>query len=160
MRVGFGYDSHRLVEGRRLMLGGVAIPFERGTLGHSDGDALLHAIIDAILGAMGQGDIGRMFPDTDPQYKDIESIKLLERTVQFAHAQGWAVQWVDATVVIERPKLAPYIEDMRESIMGAGVGGVSVKAKSNEGMGFIGVGEGVAAYAICMLSSAEKRPSA
>ena len=152
IRVGMGYDSHRLVEGRPLVLGGVTIPFERGPLGHSDGDALIHAVIDAILGAMGEGDIGRMFPDTDPQYKGIDSMSLLTLTLALARERGWAVQWVDATVLIERPKLAPYIETMRERIVSAGIGGVSVKAKTDEGMGFVGTGEGVAAYAVCLIT--------
>ncbi len=152
LRVGMGYDSHRLVEGRPLVLGGVTVPFDRGPLGHSDGDALVHAVIDAILGAMGEGDIGRMFPDTDPQYKGIDSMALLARTTALARERGWAVQWVDATVVIERPRLAPYIEAMRERIASAGILGVSVKAKSDEGMGFVGTGEGIAAHAVCLLT--------
>lgn len=152
IRVGTGYDSHRLVEGRPLMLGGVEVPFERGALGHSDGDALLHAVIDAILGAMGRGDIGRMFPDSDPQYKGIDSMILLKRTVQLARDGGWAVQWVDATVLLERPRLAPFVDQMCQRIRSSGVGGVNVKAKSNEGMGFIGSGEGVAVHAVCLLA--------
>jgi 2-C-methyl-D-erythritol 2,4-cyclodiphosphate synthase len=153
MRIGFGYDSHRLVEGRKLILGGVEIPFEKGLLGHSDGDALTHAIIDAVLGALGLGDIGKHFPDTDPAFKDADSIELLKQTVELARGEGYEVEWVDSTVVIEEPKLAPYIERMRDTLAVLDIrpGHISVKAKRNEGMGFIGRGEGVAALAVCQL---------
>jgi 2-C-methyl-D-erythritol 2,4-cyclodiphosphate synthase len=151
MRIGFGYDSHRLVEGRRLMLGGVEIPYEKGLLGHSDGDALLHAIIDSIIGALGLGDIGRHFPDTDPKYKDASSLKLLGQVVGLAAGEGYEVAWVDCTVIIEEPKLSPFMKEMEEAVLEAGVRGVNIKAKSNEGMGPVGRGEGAAAYAVCLL---------
>ncbi len=149
MRTGFGFDSHRLAHGRRLILGGVEIPFERGLAGHSDADVLVHAIIDAILGAMGLGDIGSHFPDTDPAYKDADSMKLLREIVQKAGAVGYEISWVDATVVCEQPKLAPHIQAICKSLVSAGIRGVNVKAKTNEGMGFIGRGEGMAAFAVC-----------
>lgn len=153
MRIGFGYDSHKLVDGRELILGGVEVPYDKGLLGHSDGDALTHAIIDAILGALGLGDIGKHFPDTDPAYKDANSVELLKRTVELARGEGYEVEWIDSTVVIEEPKLAPHIEAMRETlaVMDLQPGRINVKAKRNEGMGFIGRGEGVAVFAVCML---------
>ncbi len=152
MRTGFGYDSHRLAHGRRLMLGGVEIPFERGLEGHSDADVLVHAIIDSIIGALGLGDIGSHFPDTDPAYKDADSMSLLREIVQKAGAVGYETSWVDATVVCEEPKLAPHMQAMCESLLSAGIRGVNVKAKTNEGMGFIGRGEGIAAFAVCTLT--------
>jgi 2-C-methyl-D-erythritol 2,4-cyclodiphosphate synthase len=152
MRIGFGYDSHRFTEGRRLVLGGVEIPHEKGMLAHSDGDVLLHAIIDAILGALGLGDLGAHFPDTDPQYKDISSLKLLGHALALANEKGLEVSWVDATVLAEKPKLAPYIEGMKDAIMKAGIKGINIKATTNEGMGPIGRGEGIAAYAVCLLA--------
>jgi 2-C-methyl-D-erythritol 2,4-cyclodiphosphate synthase len=151
MRIGFGYDSHRLVEGRRLVVGGVEIPHTKGLLGHSDGDVLLHAITDSIIGALGLGDIGRHFPDTDPAYKDADSAVLLRRVVELVAAEGYEVTWADCTVVIEEPKLAPHIEDMERAIRAAGVRGVNVKAKTDEAMGFVGTGQGAAAYAVCLL---------
>ncbi len=153
MRIGFGYDSHRLVEGRKLVLGGVEIPYEKGLLGHSDGDVLTHAIIDAIFGALGVGDIGRHFPDTDPTNKDIVSVELLRRTVEYARAEGYEVNWIDSTVIIEEPMLAPHVDAMRQALAVSKLhpGNISIKAKRNEGMGFIGRGEGVAAFAVCML---------
>ena len=151
MRTGFGYDSHRLVKGRRLILGGVEIPFERGLKGHSDADVLVHAIIDAILGALGLGDIGSHFTDTDPAFKEADIMSLLREIVQKAEAGGAEVSWVDATVVCEKPKLAPYIKAMCESLQAAGIRGVNVKATTNEGMGFIGRGEGMAAFAVATL---------
>ena len=154
MRIGFGYDSHRLVEGRKLILGGRQVPFERGLLGHSDADVLLHAVCDAILGAVGAGDIGRQFPDTDPAYRDISSLLLLERVAAIAVAKGYQVFNLDSTVVMERPKLAPYLGEMETNIAGA-LGilpmQVSVKAKTNEGMGLVGAGEGAAAFAVVSL---------
>ena len=152
IRIGLGYDSHRLKQGHSLVLGGVDIPSDKGTVAHSDGDALIHALIDSILGAMGAGDIGRHFPDTDPQYKGIASIELLKKTVAMAHDEDYEVAWADITVIIERPKLAPHIDNMRETLVGAGVKGVSVKAKTNEGMGLIGQGEGVAAMSVATLT--------
>lgn len=151
MRIGTGYDSHRLIEGRRLVLGGVEIPFEKGLLGHSDGDVLLHAIIDSIIGALGMGDIGRHFPDTDMNYKDASSLMLLEKTLALARESGYEVSWVDSTVLLERPRLAPYMEAMKEAINRAGIPSVNIKAKTEEGMGFVGRGEGIAAHAVCLL---------
>jgi 2-C-methyl-D-erythritol 2,4-cyclodiphosphate synthase len=121
-------------------------------LAHSDGDVLLHAIIDAILGALGLGDLGAHFPDTDPQYKDISSLKLLGHALALANEKGLEVSWVDATVLAEKPKLAPYIEGMKDAIMKAGIKGINIKATTNEGMGPIGRGEGIAAYAVCLLA--------
>lgn len=153
MRIGFGYDSHRLVKGRKLIIGGVEIPFEKGLKGHSDADVLCHAIIDAIIGALGFGDIGKHFPDTDPGWKDASSIDLLKNVVKLARNNGLDISWIDSTVIIEKPKLAPYIETMKEAISWAGItsGLINIKAKTNEGMGFIGKGEGIVAYAVCLL---------
>lgn len=153
MRIGFGYDSHRLVKGRKLIIGGVEIPFEKGLKGHSDADVLCHAIIDAIIGALGLGDIGRHFPDTDPKWKDASSIDLLKNIVKLSRSNGLDISWIDSTVITEKPKLAPYIETMKEAIARAGItsGLINIKAKTNEGMGFIGKGEGIAAYAVCLL---------
>lgn len=151
MRVGFGYDSHRFVEGRKLILGGREIPYEKGLLGHSDADVLLHAICDAILGAIGEGDIGRHFPDKDPVYKDISSLELLSEVRNIADKKGYCVNNVDSTVVLERPKLMEYIDEMVLNIAGAldmSVEMVNIKATTNEGMGFVGRGEGVAAFAV------------
>jgi 2-C-methyl-D-erythritol 2,4-cyclodiphosphate synthase len=155
MRVGFGYDSHRFAEGRKLVLGGVEIPFEKGLAGHSDADVLCHAIIDAILGALGLGDIGSHFPDTDPKWKDAVSVELLKYTVEMANLNGYVVSWVDSTVIAERPKLAGYTEMMKSVLSRAGIshGHVNIKAKTNEGMGFTGRGEGMAAYAVCLLTT-------
>jgi 2-C-methyl-D-erythritol 2,4-cyclodiphosphate synthase len=155
MRIGTGYDSHRLVEGRKLVIGGVDIPFEKGLLGHSDADVLCHAIIDAILGALGMGDIGTHFPDTDSKWKDASSIALLSRTVELVKKHGFEISWIDSTVIAERPKLQPHIEIMKKNISGAGIpsGAVNIKAKTNEGMGFIGRGEGIAAQAVCLIKS-------
>jgi 2-C-methyl-D-erythritol 2,4-cyclodiphosphate synthase len=153
MRIGFGYDSHRLKEGRKLILGGVEIPFEKGLTGHSDADVLLHAIIDSIIGALGLGDIGSHFPDTDERWKDARSVDLLKYIIELAGENGYVVEWIDSTVIAERPGLAPYIEKMKEAISQAGIplGNINIKAKTNEGMGFTGRGEGMAAYAVCLL---------
>lgn len=153
MRIGIGYDSHRLVEGRRLIIGGVHIPFEKGLSGYSDADVLCHAIIDSIIGALGLGDIGRHFPDTDPEWKDASSIELLKRTVEFVRQKSFEFLWIDTTIIAEKPRLSPYIESMKEAISESGipVGLINIKAKTNEGMGFIGKGEGIAAYAVCLL---------
>jgi 2-C-methyl-D-erythritol 2,4-cyclodiphosphate synthase len=154
MRIGFGYDSHRLVAGRNLVLGGRSIPHEQGLLGHSDADVLLHAVCDAILGAAGAGDIGRRFPDRDPAYKDASSLLLLERVCTIAAQKGYRVVNVDSTIVLERPKLAPYIGEMEANIasaLGIPAARVSVKAKTNEGMGLVGAGEGAAAFAVVTL---------
>ena len=150
MRTGTGFDSHRLAEGRKLILAGVEIPFEKGLLGHSDADVLTHAVIDALFGACALGDIGSHFPDSDPSYKDANSIVLLEKTAEIIKENGFTVGNIDATVIIERPKLLPYIPQMRENIaraLGTETGNVSIKAKTNEGMGDIGGGN--AAAAIC-----------
>lgn len=153
MRIGIGYDSHRLVEGRKLVIGGVEIPFEKGLKGHSDADVLCHAIIDAIIGALGSGDIGRHFPDTDKKWKDASSIDLLSNITALMQREGFQVMWVDSTVIAEKPKLAPYIEKMKEKISKAGIplNSINIKAKTNEGMGLIGSGEGMAAQAVCLL---------
>ncbi len=153
MRIGTGYDSHRLVEGRKLILGGVEIPFEKGLQGHSDADVLCHAIIDAIIGALGRGDIGSHFPDTDERYKDTSSIELLSDTINMMKKDGFGIAWIDSTVIIQEPKIAPFIEAIKQSISKAGIssGVINVKAKTNEGMGFVGEGEGAAAQAVCLL---------
>lgn len=153
MRIGIGYDSHRLVKGRRLILGGVDIPFEKGLLGHSDGDVLCHAIADSIIGALGIGDIGKYFPDIDPKWKDVSGIEILKQIVTLTKSNGYEVSWIDATIVTEAPKLFPYIESMKGKISQSGIPSelINIKAKTNEGMGFIGRGEGIAAYAVCLL---------
>ena len=153
-----GYDSHRFVEGRRLIIGGIEIPYEKGLLGHSDADVLCHAITDAIIGALGRGDIGSHFPDTDPKWKDAISIELLKSVVEMADRDGYAVSWIDSTIITERPKLSPYIEKMKEAISLTGIpaGKINIKAKTNEGMGFIGRGEGIAAQAVCLLEKLQK----
>lgn len=154
IRVGNGLDVHALVTGRNLVLGGVTIPFERGLKGHSDADALLHAICDAVLGALGEGDIGAHFPDTDPRYKDADSRVLLRTIWQRAVAEGYSLGNVDATVVAEAPRLAPYIRQMAANIasdLGAGIEQVNVKATTTEGLGFTGRGEGIAVLATVLL---------
>lgn len=154
MRIGHGYDVHRLVEGRKLILGGVDVPYAKGLLGHSDADVLLHAISDAILGAIGEGDIGRHFPDTDPAYKGADSIKLLRHVMNLAEGKGYAIGNVDATIVAQRPKLAPFIARMRENIakaLSTEADRVNVKATTTEELGFAGRGEGIASYAVALL---------
>jgi 2-C-methyl-D-erythritol 2,4-cyclodiphosphate synthase len=151
MRIGFGFDSHRLADGRKLVLGGVSIPHGLGLLGHSDGDALTHAIIDSIIGALGLGDIGRHFPDTDDKWKDASSLELLKRVLELCASGGYEVSWVDCTVVAEQPRLAPHIEAMKEALAAAGLPSVNIKAKTGEAMGFVGKGEGIAAFAVCLL---------
>jgi 2-C-methyl-D-erythritol 2,4-cyclodiphosphate synthase len=157
MTAGIGWDSHRLVAGRPLILGGIEIPHPEGLAGHSDADVLTHAVIDALLGAAGLGDIGRHFPDTDPRYAGADSLGLLRTALAAVGQEGWAVVHVDATVVMERPKLAPHRDAIRDSL--AGVLGlaprrVNVKASTGEGMGFVGRGEGVAALAVATLREA------
>lgn len=150
MRFGIGYDVHKLVEGRSLVLGGVTVPFELGLEGHSDADVLVHAIMDALLGAAGMGDIGKHFPDTDPQYKNISSLRLLTRVIEIISEGGFTVNNVDSIVVAQRPKLAPYIEEMRANIsviMNISASRINVKATTTEGLGFTGTGQGIAAYA-------------
>ena len=154
IRVGNGLDVHALVSGRNLVLGGVTIPFERGLKGHSDADALLHAICEAVLGALGEGDIGAHFPDTDPRYKDADSRILLRTIWQRAVAEGYSLGNIDATIVAEAPRLAPYIRQMTANIasdLGAGIEQVNVKATTTEGLGFAGRGEGIAALATVLL---------
>ncbi|HHY61136.1 MAG TPA: 2-C-methyl-D-erythritol 2,4-cyclodiphosphate synthase [Clostridia bacterium] len=154
MRVGFGFDVHRLVEGRPLVIGGVTIPFERGLLGHSDADVLLHAVADALLGAAGLGDIGIHFPDTDPRYKGISSLVLLAEVRERIMAAGWAVNNVDAVIAAERPKMAPHIPAMKANIarvLNVEAAAVNIKATTTEGLGFTGRGEGIAAWAAVTL---------
>jgi len=153
MRVGIGYDSHKLIEGRKLILGGVEIPFAKGLLGHSDADVLCHAIMDSLIGALGLGDIGKHFPDNDPQWKDVSSIQLLGQIIELIRFNGYEVSWLDSVIIAETPRLSPYIEDMKQVLSQSGIpsGMINIKAKTNEGMGFIGRGEGIAAYAVCLL---------
>ncbi len=154
MRVGMGYDVHRLVKDRKLILGGVEIPFEKGLLGHSDADVLLHAVMDAMLGAAAMGDIGMHFPDTDERYRGISSMELLEDVSVMLRKGGMRVENIDATVIAQRPKLLPYCGQMRENIaevLGLKIGQVSVKATTEEGLGFTGKGKGIAAQAVCLL---------
>jgi 2-C-methyl-D-erythritol 4-phosphate cytidylyltransferase/2-C-methyl-D-erythritol 2,4-cyclodiphosphate synthase len=159
-RVGHGFDAHRLVDGRRLMLGGVHIPFERGALGHSDADVLAHAISDALLGAAALGDLGGHFPDSDPQWKDADSMILLEACAQRVRAAGYAVVNIDATIVVDRPKLAAFIGAIRENLatrLQLPLECVSVKAKTSEGMGYTGDGTGIAAYAVTAIERGATR---
>ncbi len=159
MRIGHGYDVHRLTEGRKLILGGVEIPFEKGLDGHSDADVLVHAIMDALLGAAALGDIGKLFPDNDPAYAGISSLLLLEKVAQRLREGGFSVGNIDATVLAQRPKLAPHIPQMREKIantLGISADRVSVKATTEEGLGFTGSGEGIAAHAVCLLENKEE----
>ena len=152
MRIGHGYDVHRLVPGRKLILGGVEIPFERGLDGHSDADVLTHALMDALLGAACLGDIVLLFPDNDPQYKGISSLLLLEEVVRRVHAAGFAVGNADITVLCQRPKLRPHIPAMQERLRALlGTEAVNVKATTEEGLGFTGSGEGIACHAVCLL---------
>jgi 2-C-methyl-D-erythritol 2,4-cyclodiphosphate synthase len=155
-RVGFGFDVHRLVAGRKLVLGGVEIPFEKGLLGHSDADVLIHAIADSLLGAAALGDIGRHFPDTDQQYKNISSLTLLARVEHLLTENNFGIINVDSTIVLEQPKIAPHVVKMRENIAHAlriALDQVSVKATTNEGLGFIGAGDGAVAHAVAHIKS-------
>ena len=154
MRIGHGYDVHRLTEGRKLILGGVDIPWEKGLLGHSDADVLTHAVMDALLGAAGLGDIGKHFPDTDPAYAGADSVKLLEHVAGLLRDHGFAVGNVDATILAQRPRLAPHIPRMRDNLaraMGVDPGRVNVKATTEEGLGFTGSGEGMAAHVVALI---------
>ena len=156
MRVGMGYDVHKLVEGRDLILGGVKIPHTLGLLGHSDADVLLHAIMDALLGAAALGDIGKHFPDTDPQYKGISSIRLLEHVAKLIEEKGYIVENIDATIIAQKPKMRPYIEEMEKNIAAAlhiDVSQVNVKATTEEGLGFTGTEQGISSQAICALTT-------
>lgn len=154
MRVGIGYDVHKLVEGRALILGGVEIPYEKGLLGHSDADVLVHAVMDALLGAAALGDIGQHFPDTDPKYSGISSIRLLKQVGDLLEEKGYAVENIDAVVIAQRPKLMPYIPEMVENIaktLGVEKNQVNIKATTEEGLGFTGSGQGISSQAVCML---------
>lgn len=158
MRIGQGYDVHKLVDGRKLILGGVELPYEKGLLGHSDADVLTHALMDALLGACALGDIGRLFPDTDPAYKGADSLKLLDKVVQVLEEKNFQVGNVDVTVIAQAPKLAPYVPRMRENIalhLKVGVDRVSIKATTEEHLGFTGRGEGIAAQAVCIVEEFE-----
>ena len=152
MRVGMGYDVNRLTAGRKLILGGVEIPYGKGLLGHSDADVLVHAVMDALLGAAALGDIGKHFPDTDPEYEGVSSIRLLEHVGRLLDEKGYVIENIDATVVAQRPKMRPYIEQMRENIATAlkiETDQVNVKATTEEGLGFTGTGEGISSQAVC-----------
>lgn len=156
MRIGMGYDVHKLVENRDLILGGVRIPYEKGLLGHSDADVLLHAIMDALLGAAALGDIGKHFPDTDPQYKGISSMTLLEKVGSLLEEHSFLIENIDATIIAQQPKMRPYIDEMRANIasaLGIEIEQVNVKATTEEGLGFTGTGEGISSQAICMLTT-------
>lgn len=159
MRIGIGYDSHRFEAGKKLVIGGTEIPFAYGLKAHSDGDVLCHAIIDAILGALGEGDIGQHFPDTDARWKHAVSTDLLEKVIELSTQKGFQVVWIDSVLITEQPKIAPHIDSMKEALSKTGIpkAFISIKAKTNENMGFIGRGEGIVAQAVCLMS--EKRPS-
>lgn len=163
MRIGMGYDVHRLTENRKCVIGGVEIPYEKGLLGHSDADVLLHAVMDALLGAAALGDIGRHFPDTDNAYKDADSMELLRKVGELLEERAFLIENIDATIIAQAPKMRPYIDQMRENIAGAlkiEVEQVNVKATTEEGLGFTGAGEGISAQAICMLATPRELYSA
>jgi len=154
MRIGQGYDVHRLVENRKLILGGVEIPYEKGLMGHSDADVLTHSIMDALLGAAALGDIGKLFPDNDSKYKNADSIMLLKEVVSLLKSKRYIIENIDATIIAQRPKMAPHIDKMRENIAcacGMEIDWVSIKATTEEGLGFTGSGEGIACQAICLI---------
>lgn len=156
-RIGHGYDVHRLVEGRRLVLGGVEVPCDRGLLGHSDADVVAHALMDAVLGALREGDIGRLFPDTDPAYAGADSLELMRRVAGLARERGWRVVDCDCTIAAQAPKLAPYRDQMRANMaaaLGVPVESVGVKATTTERLGFVGREEGIAAWAVALLERA------
>ncbi len=156
MRIGTGYDVHRLTDGRELIIGGVKIPYEMGLLGHSDADVLLHAIMDALLGAAALGDIGKHFPDTEAEFRGISSMELLRRVGEILEGKCYLIENIDATIIAQAPKMSPHIEKMRENIaqaLGMDVSYVSVKATTEEGLGFTGRGEGISAQAVCLLTS-------
>ena len=158
MRIGMGYDVHKLVDDRKLIIGGVEIPYEFGLLGHSDADVLLHAIMDSLLGACALGDIGKHFPDTDPVYKGISSIKLLEHVRDLVDKEGYIIDNIDATIIAQKPKMAPYINAMRENIAKAlriDINQINVKATTEEGLGFTGSGQGISSQSIALLSSVD-----
>jgi 2-C-methyl-D-erythritol 2,4-cyclodiphosphate synthase len=156
MRIGIGYDTHKLVEGRKLILGGALIPYEKGLLGHSDADVLTHAIMDALLGAAGMDDIGFHFPDTSEQYKGIESLKLLKKVGELIAQHLFYIENIDAVLIIQAPKISPYIQTMKENlaeVLGVRVSQINIKATTEEGLGFTGAGEGISAQAVCLLNS-------
>mgnify|MGYP000586713810 FL=1 len=158
MRVGMGYDVHRLVPERDLIIGGVKIPYEKGLLGHSDADVLLHAIMDALLGAAALGDIGKHFPDNDPAYKGADSLMLLGRVGEILSEEGYVIENMDSTIIAQKPKMAPHIEQMRKNIadtLGLDISRVNVKATTEEGLGFTGTGEGISAQAVALIMSVE-----
>lgn len=155
MRIGHGYDVHKLTENRRLIIGGVEIPYEKGLLGHSDADVLLHAISDALLGAAAMGDIGGMFPDNDPAFKDADSLELLKRVVEAIKNKGFTVGNVDATIIAQNPKMKPHIEKMRLNVAaacGVDVDRINIKATTEEWLGFTGSGEGISAHSVCLIN--------
>jgi 2-C-methyl-D-erythritol 2,4-cyclodiphosphate synthase len=158
LRVGIGYDSHRLVEGRRLVLGGFEIPYERGLLGHSDADVLTHALMDSLLGAAGLGDVGEYFPDSDEKYRDADSVQLLGQVFSFLEKDGYAPVNADITLVVEQPMMRPYIGHMIENLEEAGMpeGSVNIKATRGEGMGFVGRGEGIACISVAMVKRVDR----
>ena len=159
MRIGMGYDVHKLTEGRKLIIGGVEIPYEKGLLGHSDADVLLHAISDALLGAAALGDIGKHFPDTDPAYKGADSLKLLEQVGKLLEENCFFIENIDATIIAQAPKMRPHIDTMRANIagvLGIDISQVNVKATTEEGLGFTGSKEGISSQAICLLSTPEQ----
>ena len=159
MRVGLGYDVHKLVDGRKLIIGGVDIPHEKGLLGHSDADVLVHAVMDSILGALALGDIGKHFPDTDEKYKGADSIKLLEFVYNLIDEKGYDIGNIDCTIIAQSPKMAPHIQSMRENIakaLNTSVENINVKATTEEGLGFTGAKEGIAAQSICLLVKVDK----
>lgn len=156
MRIGHGYDVHRLVEGRKLILGGVDIPWDKGLLGHSDADVLAHAVMDAILGAMAMGDIGHLFPDNDPAYKGADSLLLMTHVAEVMREKGYKIGNVDATILAQAPKLAPHIPSMRQNVasaLGTEIDRISIKATTEEKLGFTGAKEGMAAHAVCLIQS-------
>jgi len=160
MRIGFGYDVHELVENRALIIGGVDIPYNKGLLGHSDADVLIHAIMDSILGALAKGDIGKHFPDTDMKYKDISSIKLLRQVYKVMLDEGYEIGNIDATVAAQKPKLAPYIEDMRKIIsneLKTDINNINIKATTTEKLGFVGREEGMSSYSVCLLNRIDNK---
>ncbi|OUP53760.1 2-C-methyl-D-erythritol 2,4-cyclodiphosphate synthase [Butyricicoccus pullicaecorum] len=154
MRIGHGYDVHKLVSGRKCIIGGVYIPHETGLLGHSDADVLLHAVMDALLGAAALGDIGHLFPDNDPKYKGADSLALLREVGRVLQVNGWVLSNLDATILAQAPKMAPHILQMRQNIadaLGVSIDQISVKATTEEGLGFTGAKEGIAAHAVCLI---------
>ena len=159
MRVGLGYDVHKLVEGRKLIIGGVDIPYEKGLLGHSDADVLIHAVMDSILGALALGDIGKHFPDTDEKYKGADSMKLLEFVYNLINEKGYNIGNIDCTIIAQSPKMAPHIQNMRENIaktLNTSIENINVKATTEEGLGFTGAKEGISAQSICFLVKVDK----